>query len=327
LQVVCYGRVSVYVLRGQYQLYVDRMEPKGLGALSLRFEQLKLKLKDEGLFDASHKKPVPFLPRAIGVVTSIDGAALRDILHVLERRFAGVHVLIYPVAVQGNTAAVQIAAAIDDLNQVGGIDVLIVGRGGGSLEDLWAFNEEIVARAIYRSEIPVISAVGHEVDFTIADFVADVRAATPSAAAEIVMPAKEELCARMDELRERADNAMTGHLRFLRQEFENLKQARGLNDPLAIFEIQFQKLSEYVKSLRACTEHLLFRKKERFASLMGKLEALGPLSTLRRGFSVSLKLPGENVISSVASLKTGDRIKTRLQDGYLLSKIEDIHKI
>src|SRR3989344_5286501 len=181
LSVVCFGRVSVYPVRGQYQLYVEKMEPKGLGALQLKFQELKEKLRKEGLFDEARKREIPYLPDRIGIVTSIDGAALKDILNVLERRFSTVSVLIRPAQVQGAGAAASIAEAIEDFNRLKNADVLIIGRGGGSLEDLWAFNEEIVARAIYRSEIPVISAVGHEVDFTIADFVADLRArGTPS---------------------------------------------------------------------------------------------------------------------------------------------------
>lgn len=198
LQVVCRGRVSVYDVRGEYQLVVELMEPKGLGALQLAFEQLKARLEAEGLFDPARKRPLPALPRCIGVVTSPTGAAIKDILNVLSRRFANVRVLINPVSVQGEGSAEQIARAIDEFNEMEEQpEVLIVGRGGGSLEDLWAFNEEVVARAIYRSRIPIISAVGHEIDFTIADFVADLRAATPSAAAEIVIKSKTELVERI----------------------------------------------------------------------------------------------------------------------------------
>ncbi len=217
LSVVCFGRVSVYPVRGQYQLYAERMEPKGLGALQLKFQQLKEKLKKEGLFDEARKREIPYLPNRIGIVTSIDGAALKDILNVLDRRFSTVSILINPVAVQGAGAAASIAEAIEDFNRLKNVDVLIVGRGGGSLEDLWAFNEEIVARAIFNSRIPVISAVGHEVDFTIADFVADLRAATPSAAAEIVMPMKEELILRISDLKLRILQAFTGFVKNLRQ--------------------------------------------------------------------------------------------------------------
>jgi len=203
LQVVCYGRLSVYEPRGEYQIVVDHMEPKGLGALQLAFEQLKEKLSREGLFDPAHKKPLPPLPQKIGIVTSPTGAAIRDMLQIIDRRFANVHILIYPVRVQGAEAAQEIAQAIDELGQWPHLDVIIVGRGGGSLEDLWAFNEERVARAIYRCPIPIISAVGHEIDFTIADFVADLRAPTPSAAAELVVRNKVELVQTLGSLEQR----------------------------------------------------------------------------------------------------------------------------
>jgi exodeoxyribonuclease VII large subunit len=207
LQVICYGRLTVYELRGEYQIVLDHMEPKGLGALQLAFEQLKERLAKEGLFDPAHKKPLPHLPQRIGIVTSPTGAAIRDILQIIERRFANVHILLYPVRVQGVGAAQEIAQAIDELNRWPGMDVMIVGRGGGSLEDLWAFNEEAVARAIFRSKIPIISAVGHEVDFTIADFVADLRAPTPSAAAELVVRNKVELIQLLESLGSRLHHA------------------------------------------------------------------------------------------------------------------------
>ncbi len=212
-QVICFGRLSLYELRGEYQIIIDYMEPKGLGALQLAFEQLKEKLAREGLFDPAHKKALPHLPQKIAIVTSPSGAAIRDILHIIDRRYANVHILIYPVRVQGPGAAGEIARAIRQLNAWPGIDVIIVSRGGGSLEDLWAFNEEIVARAIFDSIIPVISAVGHEIDFTIADFVADLRAPTPSAAAELVVRNKFELAQGVENLERRLLAAARAFLR------------------------------------------------------------------------------------------------------------------
>ena len=200
MQVLCCGKISIYEQRGVYQLYVAKIEPKGVGELQLAFEQLKEKLFKEGLFDEAHKKPIPLLPERIGIVTSITGAAIRDILHVLNKRFSNVEIIINPVKVQGDGAKEEIASAIEEFNTLGNVDVMIVGRGGGSLEDLWAFNEEIVARAIYNSKIPVISAVGHEIDWTISDFAADMRAPTPSVAAEIVIAKKSELADRLDEI-------------------------------------------------------------------------------------------------------------------------------
>jgi exodeoxyribonuclease VII large subunit len=325
LSVLCYGRISVYAPRGQYQLYVERLEPKGVGALQLRFEELKEKLRREGLFDEAHKKEIPFLPKTIGVVTSLDGAALRDILHVIERRFPAVRLLILPVPVQGAGAAGRIAAALDDLNAHHEAGVLIVARGGGSLEDLWAFNEEIVARAIYRSEIPVITGIGHEVDYTIADFVADLRAPTPSAAAEMVLPVKEELLARVEELRSRSTQATLALLKDRRQRLKQVEKSRGLRDPLAVFEIQFQKLDELKKTLTQSFLSFLRQQKERAASLVGKLEALGPLATLKRGFSVSLKLPGEKVLTSADSVRPGDLVRTRLHRGWFTSQVKEIN--
>ncbi|MBI3252483.1 MAG: exodeoxyribonuclease VII large subunit [Candidatus Omnitrophica bacterium] len=301
LKILCLGRVSVYPVRGQYQLYVERMEPKGIGALQLRFEELKEKLKKEGLFDTARKRPIPFLPKKIGVVTSVDGAALRDILHILDRRFPESHAVICPVPVQGPAAAPFIAEAICHFNEWNQTDVLLVTRGGGSLEDLWAFNEEIVARAIFESRIPVISAVGHEVDYTIADFVADLRAPTPSAAAEIVTPEKEEIRLKIQDLKTRAARAIEG-----------------------LFEILFQRLDELKKNLAGLLENFILLKKEGVRALIGKLEALGPLATLARGFSVTLKLPGEKVMTSFRSVKPGDLVKTRLKTGFFTSRVKEV---
>lgn len=301
LKIVVFGRVGVYPIRGQCQLYAEKLEPKGVGALGLRFLQLKEKLSKEGLFDDARKKPIPFLPKKIGIVTSVDGAALHDILHVLGRRFSNANLLIAPVSVQGAAAATAIAQAIEDLNRFGGIDVMIVTRGGGSLEDLWAFNEEIAARAIAASAIPIISAVGHEVDFTIADFVADLRAATPSAAAEIALPMKEELIFRVSELKIRMKQSLAGMIKII-----------------------FQKLDELKKNLGGCfSNHLLF-KREKIAFLIEKLEALGPLEVLKRGFSVTLDAEGKT-IRSYKSIGVGDIIKTKLKEGFLISQVKETH--
>ncbi len=300
-QVVCFGRISVYSQRGQYQLYVERMEPKGLGALQLKFQKLQQKLREEALFDDARKRPIPYLARRIALVTSQDGAALQDILNVLDRRFSSANILICPVPVQGAQAAPEIAAMIDYLNSSGLADVMILARGGGSLEDLWAFNEEEVARSIYNSLIPVISAVGHETDFTIADFVADLRAPTPSAAAELVMPRREDLLARIAELKSRATQAF-----------------------LADIPNRFQRLDEIRRSLGVLLRGLVNSKKQEAAGLVGKLDVLGPLATLKRGFSVTLKLPGEKILSSARSAKTGDEIKTKLKDGWFKSRIMEV---
>ena len=215
LRVVARGRVSVYEPKGEYQLVCEHLEPQGLGALQLAFDQLKKRLQEEGLFDASRKRPLPALPRKIGIVTSLDGAAIRDIIKVLRRRYANAHLVVCPARVQGEDAAPDVARALRQIARVPGVDVIIVGRGGGSIEDLWAFNEEIVARAIARSPVPVVSAVGHETDVTIADFVADVRAPTPSAAAELVVARKDEFCGRIDRLEDRLRAAARGRVQRL----------------------------------------------------------------------------------------------------------------
>lgn len=323
LAVLCHGRVSVYAPRGQYQLYVERIEPKGMGALQLRFRQLRDKLAAEGLFDESRKRPIPFLPGRVGIVTSIDGAALHDILSVLGRRYPDAHVSVYPVPVQGEAAAPAIAEAIEDFNRWEAADVLIVGRGGGSLEDLWAFNEEAVARAIAGSRIPVISAVGHEVDYTIADFVADLRAPTPSAAAELVLPPKDELVARVAELGSRAAQALLGRIRTLRLELGSLLQSRGLKQPLSIFDGQAQRIDELRRSLGAGMGARLALGRERVAGLAGQLEALGPLGTLRRGFSVTQAWPEGRVVTSVEGLGPGALLRTRLAEGYVYSQVTE----
>jgi exodeoxyribonuclease VII large subunit len=249
------GRISLYEPRGEYQLVIDYMEPKGVGALQLAFEQLKARLAEAGLFDLARKRPLPMLPRAIGVVTSPTGAVLRDMLQILRRRFANLPVCLYPVRVQGDGAAEEIAQGIAALNQHPGVDVIIVARGGGSLEDLWVFNEETVARAIHASEIPVISAIGHEIDYTIADFVADVRAPTPSAAAELVVRQKAELYAELQVAVQRLERTMHYRLAVLRGRLDASQQRRVLKDPWAPMRTLEQRLDElgarFVRALRA----------------------------------------------------------------------------
>lgn len=299
MQVMCCGRISIYEKRGSYQIYVNKMEPKGVGALQLAFEQLKERLFKEGLFDNSHKKPVPFLPERIGIVTSATGAAIRDILHVLDKRFSNVEIIINPVKVQGEGAREEIASAIEELNRLDNVDVIIVGRGGGSLEDLWAFNEEIVARAIYNSEIPVISAVGHEIDWTISDFVADMRAPTPSVAAEMVIAKKSELVDRLDEL-----------------------EKKIINFPMDIVREYEQSLDEIEDGIGLRFRHYMQLKEENFKLFSEKIEILSPLGILDRGYSISFKLPDRKIIKNSQTLKKGDEIETRVAKGSFKSRIE-----
>ena len=274
LQVICYGRLTVYETRGEYQIVLDHMEPKGLGALQLAFEQLKERLSKEGLFDPDHKKPLPHLPQRIGIVTSPTGAAIRDILQVIDRRFANVHILLYPVRVQGAGAAPEIARAIDELNRWPGIDVMIVGRGGGSLEDLSAFNEEAVARAIFRSQIPVISAVGHEVDFTIADFVADLRAPTPSAAAELVVRNKVELVQSLESLGLRLHRAGRTAVENRQERLSSL--THRLVDPRRRLSDVRLRLDDLCVRLANSVRQSLSRKQDRLKSRADGLMLLYP---------------------------------------------------
>jgi exodeoxyribonuclease VII large subunit len=280
-QVMARGRVTVYEPRGDYQLIVDYVEPKGYGALQKAFEQLKEKLSKEGLFDEQFKKPIPFLPEKIGIVTSSTGAAIRDILQILERRFPGFQALIAPVKVQGEGAAAEIAEAIRDLNAHGEADVLIVGRGGGSLEDLWAFNEEVVARAIFESRIPVVSAVGHEIDFTIADFTADLRAPTPSAAAELVVPNKEDLAQTISSHGDDLIRAMRHIVETYRESLENFKGNRIFREPKKLFYEPRQRLDYLALELERNTLQLVEVQRNRFTNLSRSLELLSPSQRLR----------------------------------------------
>ncbi|HSR13180.1 MAG TPA: exodeoxyribonuclease VII large subunit [Thermodesulfobacteriota bacterium] len=286
LKVIAYGRISVYEPRGEYQMIVDYLEPKGLGALQLAFEQLKEKLAGEGLFDPAHKRPLPPFPQKIGIVTSVSGAAIRDILHIIDRRYAGVQILIHPVRVQGAGAAQDIAHAVDALSEWPGLDVIIVGRGGGSLEDLWAFNEEAVARAIYRSKVPVISAVGHETDVTIADLVADLRAPTPSAAAELVVRNKADLIQSVDGLLSNLCQAGRFCLDARRERLSSL--ARLLVDPRKRLAEQKSRLEELSSRLAASLRNTLAVKRERFSRNSESLHLLSPgrrIAELRRRLS------------------------------------------
>ncbi len=298
MQVIAQGRVSIYEKGGQYQLYVNTLEPKGQGALQLAFEQLKEKLAREGLFDEARKKPLPFLPRKIGIVTSPTGAVIHDMLRILDRRFGAAHVVLAPVPVQGDQAPPAIIEAVAKLNAFSDVDVIIIARGGGSLEDLWAFNDEGVARAIAASRAPVISAVGHETDFTIADFVADRRAPTPSAAAEIVMPSRAELDETLDHL--------TRHL------------WRSLAEVVPQYG---QRVADALGDIERATGDLLERHRETVDHLMARLEALNPLSILRRGYSITIRAKTGQPLLRAEDVVCGERITTRLAKGTVTSEV------
>lgn len=279
LHIVCRGRVSLYEKRGEYQLILEKVEPKGIGALQLAFLQLKDRLEKEGLFDPAHKKPIPMVPQAIAIITSPTGAVIRDMLHIIDRRFKNVHILLHPVRVQGEGASLEIAEAIEYFNEWMNVDVIIVGRGGGSLEDLLAFNEEIVARAIYHSKIPIISAVGHETDYTISDFVADLRAPTPSAAAELVVRDKREIKNTLRHLEGRLENQI---LQILQQDRTDLSHLRKiLTDPRKKVEEYLLRVDEFVNRFRILTSWVLKSKKERSFHLSERLYLKNPIQRVK----------------------------------------------
>jgi len=315
--------LGIYERRGEYQLYVEHMEPKGLGALQLAFEQLKARLAAEGLFDEARKREIPRLPRRIGIVTSPSGAAIRDMLNIIDRRFASVEILIYPARVQGEGAAEEIVAGIAALNARGDLDVLIVGRGGGSIEDLWAFNEEIVARAIAASKVPVVSAVGHETDFTIADFVADLRAPTPSAAAELVVAHKAELAQRLDDLTSRLDSALVHRVSAGRQRLTFLGRHLALLNPVEQVRRQRERVAVAAETLRGALRTRLKLWEGELRALAGKLESLSPLAILGRGYSITRLLPDLRVVKDAASVRPGEAVSILLHRGSLACRVEE----
>ncbi|MBI2210694.1 MAG: exodeoxyribonuclease VII large subunit [Deltaproteobacteria bacterium] len=321
MEVFCFGRVSVYPVRGDLQLYVESMEPKGRGALYLAFEQLKKRLAEEGLFAVERKRPLPFLPASIGLVTSLQGAALRDMLRILGDRFPDRRIVIRPVKVQGDGAAAEIAGAVTELGRSGEVEVMIVGRGGGSLEDLWAFNEEVVARAIFAAGVPVISAVGHEIDFTIADFVADHRAPTPTAAAEMVVPRKADLMERVEELRGRLLREIQGRLDQEREAWAGL--ARRLADPRRRLQENQMRLDELSLALGRRFQDHLDRLKSRLTQGVGRLSSLSPLAVLERGYSIAHKMPEGLIIKDSAPLKIGDLLRITFARGKSLCRVEE----
>lgn len=320
MKVVAHGRVTVYERDGQYQLYIDHMQQDGIGDLYVAFEQLKNKLSAEGLFDPAHKKPLPKYPKRVGVVTAPTGAAIRDIINVLTRRFSYSDVVLYPVLVQGENAAQSIVSAIRYMNETHGADVLIVGRGGGSIEDLWAFNEEIVARAIYDSEIPIISAVGHEIDFTIADFAADLRAPTPSAAAELAVPAQSELSEKFHNVYVRLYGQVQ---RMLERKELELKRFRE-RPVLLNLTVKLEEQQIYIDRLRqdfiTRAERVMEQKKKELGILASKLDGLSPLGTLSRGYAVAKGADGR-VVRSAKQVNIGDEMTVLLEDGTVKTRV------
>lgn len=315
MKVIIKGNISVFERDGQYQLYADEMQPDGIGNLHLAFEQLKKRLEMEGLFDSKYKKKLPLIPKTICVVTSSTGSVIRDIIHILNRRFLNLHIKIFPVAVQGELAPKQISHAIRKINELNCADVIIVARGGGSLEELWAFNEEVVARSIFESVIPVISAVGHETDYTIADFVADLRAPTPSAAAEIIVPEKAILKDNIIKLNSRLVRAQLSYLNYSRNKLTKISESRAFKQPYDRIYQERMQLGQYDKYLSRGFSENINRIKSDFSKLVGKLDALSPLNTLARGYSVAKLKENGALIKSISQVKLEDDIEVELSNG------------
>ncbi len=322
LEVVCHGRVSLYQRGGQYQIIVNYAEPKGVGALQLAFEQLKKKLMAEGLFDKARKRPIPFLPRKIGVVTSPTGAAVRDIIKVLTRRFPNVEILLIPARVQGEGSAAEVVRGIELLNERDDVDVMIVGRGGGSIEDLWAFNEEVVARAIYASRVPVISAVGHEVDFTIADFVADFRAPTPSAAAEHAVPVIGELLQLIGRGRRQLVINLQNMIKNRGDRLGELKLR--LAPPTKSFPDYYRYIDNLKERMTYSAQILVKQKESSLKALEAELNHLSPLAVLSKGYSVITHKGKKGAIRASSGLKTGDALSMQFSKGSAEAKVTKV---
>ena len=327
LQVVCHGHIDVYAPRGSYQLIIEDVQPQGVGALELALRQLREKLAAEGLFEAAAKKSLPRFARRIAVVTSPTGAAIRDFLKILRRRWRGVDVLIVPVRVQGEGSSREIAAAIADVNrissgQISPVDCIVVTRGGGSLEDLWAFNEEPVVRAVAASEIPVISAVGHEIDVTLADLAADVRAATPSEAAELVAPMSDELSVALGHLNRRLTAAVRSIVSSSQRGLDAVAAARVFRRPRDLTADRARRLDELDARLIRSLRHRRLLAQTRLDAMASRLESLSPLAVLARGYSVTKRLDDQSIVRRADQLTPGERIRTVLASGTVTSTVD-----
>lgn len=322
MKVIARGRVSVYEATGQYQLYIEDMQPDGIGALNLAYEQLKKKLSAEGLFSDEIKKPIPTYPKRIGVITSPTGAAVQDILNILGRRYPIAEVVFCPVLVQGENASTQLIGAVKRFNKANAADVIIIGRGGGSIEDLWAFNDEKLARTIAKSDIPIISAVGHETDFTICDFVADLRAPTPSAAAELATPNMTELLSYFKSVKDSLPAIIQRRIDFEKQELDNLASSKVLLSPDEFINIRKNELDMLSADMIKAFKAILSENQREFVALSAKLDALSPLSVLSRGYSI---VQNKNkVIKSAKELNIGQNIMVKLSDGKAECEVKEI---
>ncbi|MCK4444871.1 MAG: exodeoxyribonuclease VII large subunit [Thermoplasmata archaeon] len=313
--VIVTGRIDVYPNKGRYQMIATDIKPEGLGDLYIAYEKLKKKLEAEGLFEEEYKKPLPAFPKRIGVVTSKTGAAIRDILKILGRRFPIADVVLSSAIVQGDQAPPTIVEGIQRINSLGNVDVMIVGRGGGSIEDLWCFNDESVARAVFASKVPVVSAVGHETDFTICDFVADKRTATPSAAAELVVPDTMELASQIYGMREQFENEI---VEFITRQQDSVASYGVMLRPrvlLDLLDFNRQLLDEVYTGFCSSQKYYLDMSRQRMEKLGGMLNAVNPLATLDRGYSVALKLPEKSIVDQIAAIEVGDDISLMVRDG------------
>lgn len=343
MKIMAIGRVSVYEATGGYQIYVDSMMPDGVGNLYIEYEKLKKKLQAEGLFDPAKKKSIPKFPETVGIITAPTGAAIRDILSTIKRRWPTTKTILFPSLVQGASAAPDIVKNIKRAENFD-LDVLIVGRGGGSIEDMWCFNDEEVARAIYECNIPIISAVGHEIDFTIADFVADLRAPTPTGAAEMAVPNQADFYNYINQVNIRLNKAMNTYIKQNREKLDRLKNHYILKNPISIYEIKEQKFDttfeklqfvmtsilknernryeKYIEKINLLTEKQLDKNKNNYISILNKLEVLNPLLTIKRGYSITKK--DDKVITSVKKIKKDDNLVVELTDGFISTKVLDI---
>ena len=325
MKVTVHGRISVFPRDGQYQIYCDSMEPLGIGALYAAYEQLKSKLSSEGLFDESHKKQIPKYPEKIGVVTSAVGAAVRDIINVAHRRWPLGKIILYPALVQGDGAAESVISGINYFNDNKAADVIIIGRGGGSIEDLWAFNDERLARTIFSSDIPVISAVGHETDFTISDFVSDVRAPTPSAAAELAVPDITDLRSMLASYFARQCACLNSKLSSSAEKIKRFKISRVLTDPMAYIDDRTIVLGNLADRMSSAISRIVSDKNNKLSAVGGLLNSLSPLSVLARGYGAVRGIDG-SIIKSVEQLKCGDSINIGLSDGSVTAEVNSINR-
>ena len=325
MKVICEGRVSSYVKDGSVQLYISDMEPDGIGALYIAFEQLKKKLEAEGLFDPAYKKPLPKYPRRVGIITAATGAAIRDMINVSGRRFPLSELVLYPALVQGDGAPAQLIRGLEVFNTLCPVDVIILGRGGGSLEDLWAFNDEALARAIFASHVPVISAVGHETDFSISDFVADLRAPTPSAAAELAMPEAGEVKRKLHNVIDRMSLVTENRIKTLRRSLDALASCPQMQSQMRLIDDRRMAILNLDREMENRMAYMIERKKSALLQGAARLDALSPLAVMSRGYSALFNEKGETVNKN-NQLAKGDRVKIRLSDGTAKAEILEVEE-